>query len=119
SIGDSAFDNCTGLTSVTIGSSVTSIGDSAFDNCTGLTSIEIPNSVTSIGEYAFYYCTGLTSVTIDSAAIAALNSSDSCLRDYATTVYVLEGLTVGDYIGNWGHTTESDKAGYVKYVKNS
>lgn len=29
--------------------SVTTIGDSAFEGCTGLTSITIPNSVTSIG----------------------------------------------------------------------
>ena len=33
--------------------SVTSIGNSAFDRCSGLTSIEIPNSVTSIGSGAF------------------------------------------------------------------
>jgi len=31
--------------------SVTSIGNSAFLNCSGLTSVTIPNSVTSIGEY--------------------------------------------------------------------
>ena len=35
--------------------SVTSIGNYAFCDCTGLTSITIPNSVTSIGEGAFYY----------------------------------------------------------------
>lgn len=44
--------------------SVTSIGERAFHDCSGLTSIEIPNSVTSIGDWAFFYCTGLTSVTI-------------------------------------------------------
>ena len=53
SIWDYAFYNCTGLTSVTIGNSVTSIWDYAFYNCTGLTSITIPDGVTSIGEYAF------------------------------------------------------------------
>ena len=43
---------------------VTSIGDYAFFDCTGLTSITIPNSVTSIGDCAFEDCTGLTSITV-------------------------------------------------------
>ena len=63
SIGYRAFDYCTGLTSVTIPSSVTIIGNKAFSDCTGLTSVTIPNSVTSIGDYAFSWCSGLTSVT--------------------------------------------------------
>ena len=33
--------------------SVTSIGNGAFQYCTGLTSVTIPNSVTSIGDEAF------------------------------------------------------------------
>ena len=64
SIGEVAFQYCTGLTSVTIGNSVTNIGDYAFFNCKGLTSVTIPNSVTSIGERAFGACSGLTSITI-------------------------------------------------------
>ncbi len=64
SIGEAAFENCSGLTSVTIPNSVTSIGGSAFWCCSGLTSVTIGNSVTSIGDYAFSYCSGLTSVTI-------------------------------------------------------
>ena len=64
SIGDAAFWDCSGLTSVTIPNSVTSIGNQAFSWCSGLTSVTIPNSVTSIGYYAFYGCSGLTSVTI-------------------------------------------------------
>ena len=43
--------------------SVTSIGSPAFQNCTGLTSVTIPDSVTSIGSYAFYGCTRLTRIT--------------------------------------------------------
>ena len=64
SIGNSAFAYCRGLTSVIIPNSVTTIGWSAFVGCTGLTYIEIPNSVTSIGDYAFSGCSGLTSIEI-------------------------------------------------------
>ncbi len=62
SIGDEAFFNCCGLTSITIPESVTSIGYDAFDGCSGLTSITIPEGVTSIGNYAFQYCSGLNEV---------------------------------------------------------
>lgn len=64
SIGEFAFYNCSGLTSITIPNSVTSIGGSAFENCSGLTSVNIPNSVTSIGGHAFENCSSLTSVNI-------------------------------------------------------
>src|SRR5665213_3285012 len=64
SIGDYAFLNCSGLTSVTIPDSVTSIGSAAFYQCSGLTNLTIGTSVTSIGDYAFYNCSKLTGVTI-------------------------------------------------------
>ena len=54
SIGSSAFEHCSSLTSVTIPNSVTNIGGSAFSGCSSLTSVTIPNSVTSIGGSAFY-----------------------------------------------------------------
>lgn len=64
SIGEKAFIDCPGLTSVTIPNSVTCIGGSAFYGCPGLISVTIPNSVTSIGATSFQNCSGLTSITI-------------------------------------------------------
>lgn len=45
-----------GCKSTIIPNTVTSIGENAFDRCTGMTSISIPNSVTSIGKSAFSQC---------------------------------------------------------------
>ena len=63
-IGDYAFFTCEGLIDLTIGDGVTSIGVSAFYYCIGLTDVIIPNSVTSIGNGAFESCNGLTNVTM-------------------------------------------------------
>ena len=62
SIGNGAFEGCTGLTGVKLPPSITSIGDLAFYGCTGLTGVKLPPSITSIGNLAFYGCTGLTGV---------------------------------------------------------
>ena len=55
-LGDCSFSGCTGLTSITIPSSVTTLEGNSFSGCTGLTSITIPSSVTSIGGSCFSYC---------------------------------------------------------------
>ena len=67
SIGNEAFHGCCGLTSLVIPSGVTSIGDEAFHGCCGLTSLVIPSGVTSIGDEAFYGCSGLINLTIPSS----------------------------------------------------
>ena len=57
-----------GCETTIIPESVTSIGDYAFDGCSGLTSITIPESVISIGRSAFRGCSRLTSVHITNLA---------------------------------------------------
>ena len=79
SIGNSAFNECISLTSITIPDSVTSIGTYAFSGCRSLTSITIPDSVTSIGAYAFQSCSNLTSITIpDSVTSIGASAFNSC-----------------------------------------
>jgi hypothetical protein len=78
-IGNWAFFNCDGMTSVTIPDSVETIGFNAFYHCDGLTGVTIPDSVTTIGSWAFYYCGHLTSVTIpDSVTVIGTQAFDGC-----------------------------------------
>lgn len=69
-LGDYAFYGCSGLTSLTLPSSVTEIGELAFLNCRGLTNFTIPSGVTKIGAGAFFCCYGLISLTIPSSVTA-------------------------------------------------
>lgn len=65
-ISATAFASSTNLASVSIGINVTSIGNSAFSGCSSLTNVIIPNSVTSIGSFAFATCRNLTGISIGS-----------------------------------------------------
>ena len=88
SIGNSAFWDCSGLTSVTIGNSVTSIGSQAFQDCTGLTSLTIGNSVTSIEYWAFIGCSGLTSIKVESGNTTydSRNDCNAIIRTASNTL---------------------------------
>ncbi len=88
SIGEFAFFYCRSLTSIEIPSSVTSIGDYAFRDCSSLTSIEIPSSVTSIGYMAFSYCSGLTSITVASGN-TKYHSAGNCLIESVSKTLIL------------------------------
>ncbi len=74
SIGDYAFSDCSGLSSIELPESVTSIGKFAFSGCTGLTGIKIPNSVTSIGDQAFSSCSTLTYISCLAKTPCAIGS---------------------------------------------
>ena len=102
SIGYNVFNDCTGLTSVTIGNSVTEIGSSAFIFCRGLTSITIPNSVTSISDYAFDGCSGLTSVTIQATTPPTLGGSSAFSDTNNCPIYVpAESVDAYKQATNW------------------
>ena len=62
-IGNSAFENCDALQSITLPKGLQSIGVNAFRDCHSLQSIAFPEGLQSIGDGAFYYCWSLQSVT--------------------------------------------------------
>ena len=66
SIGWEAFSFCSGLTSLSLPSGITSIDSEAFSGCSGLTSLSLPSGITSIGREAFSGCSGLTSLSLPS-----------------------------------------------------
>ena len=61
-IGRSAFDDCSGLTSLTLPAGITEIGRYAFYDCSGLTSLTLPAGITKISYDAFQGCRGLKEV---------------------------------------------------------
>lgn len=79
SIGNNAFNGCSGLRDISIPSGVTSIGDGAFKGC-GLKEFTLPKQVTEITDEMFFNCSlqhiylhdGLKSIGNYAFAISAL-----------------------------------------------
>ena len=67
-IGNSAFNDCQKLESITLPDSLKNIGDSAFAYCYKLSAITIPTGVTIISFDAFSNCSSLASVTIENSS---------------------------------------------------
>ena len=94
SIGPSVFDNCTGLTSVTIPNSVTEIWEFAFSGCSGLTSVTIPPSVDTIGAKVFSWCSSINEIKIeDSSRVLSVDKTifDDCP---ISTLYIGRDLRI-------------------------
>ena len=79
---------------------VTEIADSAFANCTGITSIAIPNSVEIIGDDAFKDCTNIEYVffsgTEEQWQAIAMGSNNECLTN-ATIHYGCSGHIASEW----------------------
>ena len=103
-LGDYVFFDCSGLTSLTLPSSVTKIGCYALSNCIGLTSLTLPSSVTEIGEHAFLNCRGLTNFTIPSGVTSIGTSAFFCC-------YGLISLTIPSSVTEIGGFAFNDCSG--------
>ncbi len=99
SIEEYAFSYCENLTSVHLGHSVTTIGDFAFDQDYSLSSIDIPNSVTTIGQGFFYGCTALKSIVIPSS-VTQIGNRAFCYCPELESIVVAPGNTKYDSRNN-------------------
>lgn len=121
-----AVQSRTKIQKVVIAKTVKTIEQRAFESCSEMQEIVVGENVQNMGSNAFKNCNKLTTVTIDSATIAELittQTAGSYLVNAATTIYIKDDITtIGSYITDttiFTKQAESDKAGYVKYVKNS
>lgn len=98
-----AFLSYGSLTSVTIGSNVTSIGEQAFYGCTGLKKVTIGSAVTSIEKDAFKGCTNVKEVICDADA-TKLTWNDYNCDDFkgskATVCYVSDPKNYSTTLSN-------------------
>lgn len=93
SIGDFAFQQCGGLTSVTIPSTVNSIGNWSFSSCIGLDTVVIPNTVVFIGEGVFSGCSGISTATVPYLSIRVFYQCSSL-----TSIIITSPITsIGNY----------------------
>lgn len=65
-LGDSLFENNTGLVEVVIPEGITGVYTSAFENCTSLKRVSLPESLTELGLRVFYRCSSLSDMVIPS-----------------------------------------------------
>lgn len=99
------------------------LGDYVFNGCSGLTSLTLPSSVTAIGSRAFNDCSGLTSIY---AYMEKLPETGSNLflgcDEKKCTVYVPKG-TYDDYFvsefGFFSHIVEFDATGIDKVTTSA
>ena len=94
-IGLGSFTYVLPISNITLSSTVTEIGQSAFGNCTSLTSINLQN-VEVVGEQAFYGCSSLNTVEMPNVIKIEENAFDSC--NSLVNVSMPKVENIADYI---------------------
>ena len=95
-IGEWAFSGCSGLTSIELPFSLTTIGNGAFAGCIGLKSINLPNGLTKIGDYVFADCTGLTSIKLPDGIIRIGDEAFSWCRGLTSIELPISVTKIGN-----------------------
>ena len=102
-LGESAFEGCSNVTSMTLPATIRSIGSYCFYNC-NFTSLQLPDSLRTLGDYAFLY-----------SRVGALHLP-ACFEEYGDGTFwgrVLNSITVDENnpyyhsIGGWLYSKDS------------
>lgn len=101
SIEPEAFANCKNLKSFVWPTTVNTISPSVFDQ-SGLSSITIPSNVTEIGANAFNECLNLQSLSVQGTCKIGRSAFASC--EHLTNVSISKNCTLND--NSFGHCTE-------------
>ena len=80
---------------------MTSIGEEAFEYCSGLTSINIPSSVTSIGDRTFYECANAGTAYFEGSAPTTIGTE---VFSNTQIPYIIVGGSVAESYGGEGAT---------------
>ncbi len=89
-IGTSAFEGCTSITSVSMPNTLTTIGKMAFNNCTSIQRATIPETVKKIGEGAFGYCSNMKQEIIIKTGTELGKYTDAVFAGSGITKFVAE-----------------------------
>lgn len=125
-IADSAFRDCTSLSSILFWADIESIGNYAFAGCTNLVSISVPNETKEIGEHAFEGCLSLSKATlwgdpnIRKYAFANCTSLKEISIGYNTEIvetHAFDGCTNLQKAKVWNDDTIIEKDAFVNCPK--
>ena len=99
---------------VTMGSNVTSIGDNAFRECNKLKSVTLPSTLTTIGDAAFNG-TGLTSITIPASVMSIGNAAFQVCRSM-TSINIADSENALTMANTWYERPFGDNPATTIYI---
>ena len=99
---------------INIPNNIVSIGVSAFQSCSKITTVKLPNTITSIEKQAFYNCSKLINVIIEATVPPTLGTAVFSLNNKNRKIYVPdESLETYKNANGWSEYTD-----YIEPISN-